>query len=138
MATLVLDASAALSWFMPGEMDETAQDVFQRAGAEGAIVPSLWWIEVGNTFLLAVRRQRMSREQRDAASSALTAMPIETDANSLAGIWTMTLALADRHALTLYDACDLELSYRLELPLASRDRALRRAAQSLGIDLVGL
>jgi predicted nucleic acid-binding protein len=46
------------------------------------------------------------------------------------------LALARREGLTAYDACYLELAMRRGLPLASTDRALRKAAVELGVSLL--
>ena len=40
----------------------------------------------------------------------------------------MTLRLAERHRLTLYDACYLEVALRRSLPLATLDSDLRTAA----------
>ncbi len=50
----------------------------------------------------------------------------------------MTNLLADRHALTLYDAAYLELAQRLDLPLATLDADLRRAAKALDVPLLGM
>ena len=48
------------------------------------------------------------------------------------------MQLADKHRLTLYDAVYLELALRRELPLATLDRALRAAAASEHVLLLGL
>ena len=47
-----------------------------------------------------------------------------------------TLALARNERLTAYDAAYLELALRLGLPLATRDGALRRSADNLGVPLL--
>jgi len=47
------------------------------------------------------------------------------------------LTLARRHRLTVYDAAYLELAHRDGLPLASLDRALRKAARASGVTLLG-
>jgi predicted nucleic acid-binding protein len=44
--------------------------------------------------------------------------------------------LAERFRLTLYDACYLELTHRLNLPLATLDGELRSAGQALGLTLL--
>jgi predicted nucleic acid-binding protein len=46
------------------------------------------------------------------------------------------MVLAERYALTLYDATYLELSLRRGLPLATFDAALRRAAAAAGATLL--
>ena len=48
-----------------------------------------------------------------------------------------TLRLAERFALSTYDAAYLELAQRHRLPLASLDRDLRAAAGALGLDVLG-
>jgi prevent-host-death family protein len=49
--------------------------------------------------------------------------------------WRETIGLAAAHDLTVYDACTLELSLRLSLPLATLDRALGQAASACGVRL---
>lgn len=52
-------------------------------------------------------------------------------------LWTTTVALADRHRLTIYDATYLELAIRRGLPLATLDQELRVAAEREGVPLLG-
>jgi predicted nucleic acid-binding protein len=63
--------------------------------------------------------------------------PIVIDGDADARIWTAALQFSDRYALTIYDACYLELAYRRHLPLATLDRELRVAASALGLPLLG-
>ena len=137
MAALVLDCSAALSWFMPDEGSPDAAELRERVTSEGAVVPVLWPIEVGNVFLFAMRRRRINASQRAAALEALGQLPIELDSGTLNEIWAATLALADELRLTLYDACYLELARRRALPLATLDKELRSAGRKLDIPLLG-
>jgi predicted nucleic acid-binding protein len=51
--------------------------------------------------------------------------------------WRMTLNLADRFRLTLYDAAYLELADRRSLPLASLDEELRAASRAIGFSCSG-
>jgi predicted nucleic acid-binding protein len=111
VTSLVVDASATIAWFMPDERTLESEAVRDRVTDDGALVPALWPIEVGNTFLLAVRHGRISMAQRG--------------------------RVAERFRLTLYDACYLELAQRHDLPLASLDRELRSAATKLGLTLLG-
>lgn len=96
----------------------------------------LWPIEMGNAFVFALRAQRMTASQRTASIEALGLLPIEIDSATLTSIWGPTLALADQHRLTAYDACYLELASRRRLPLATLDRALRTAARKVGVPLL--
>jgi predicted nucleic acid-binding protein len=137
VTSLVVDASATIAWFMPDERTLESEAVRDRVTDDGALVPALWPIEVGNTFLLAVRHGRISMAQRGRALQRLQDLPIRIDDETLTHAWEETLALAERFRLTLYDACYLELAQRHDLPLASLDRELRSAATKLGLTLLG-
>ena len=56
--TLVLDASMTVAWLFDDEQTDAAHAVMRRVVAEGAIVPSLWRLEVANVLRNAVRRGR--------------------------------------------------------------------------------
>jgi predicted nucleic acid-binding protein len=103
----------------------------------GAIVPSLWRLEVANAFQTAIRRQRIDAVYRDASLAELALLPITTDADTNLYAWSTTLRLAERFSLTAYDAAYLELAQRRSLPLATLDRDLRTAAPALNIQLLG-
>jgi predicted nucleic acid-binding protein len=135
--TFVLDSSITIAWFLPDEADTGARNILHDTAENGAWVPMLWAIEVGNALSLAIRRRRISMELRSRALERLGALPICIDRSTLVHAWADTLGLADRFDLTLYDACYLELAQRRRLPLASLDRELRGAAHALGIELLG-
>ena len=133
LAALVLDCSVTMTWFMPDETTAQARKLRSRVTDEGAIVPALWPIEVGNAFLFAVSDRRASAGLRAAALEALGHLPIEIDDETLTRAWFDTLALADRFRLTLCDACYLELAQRRKLPLATLDAELYAAGRRLGV-----
>jgi predicted nucleic acid-binding protein len=136
--TFVLDSSLTIAWFVPDERSIPTQALLERAGEEGAVVPDFWRLEIGNALLLATRRKRLTAAQRTEALQQLAALPIAVDADTSLHAWNPTLQLADRFALTLYDACYLELAQRRELPLATLDRDLHAAGRKLGLDLLGI
>ena len=51
MAACVLDSSAALSWFLPGEQTARTEALLDQVTEVGALVPSLWPVEMGNVLL---------------------------------------------------------------------------------------
>lgn len=135
--SLVLDSSATLAWVFGDETTPAIREVFERVAEQGAVVPGLWWLEVANSLTMAVRRRRIDVAYRRAVLEDLRVLDIATDAQTVGQAWAETLALADRHGLTLYDAAYLEFALRRGLPLASLDRELREAAGVAGVALLG-
>ncbi len=138
MSALVLDSAVTMAWFMPKEITAPTQELLDIVGDDGALVPSLWFLEVGNTLLLAARRNLISAENCATAIATLEELPIELDTETQTEAWNATFRLAAQFRLTLYDACNLELARRRRLPLASLDKELRSAASQLGLDLLGV
>ena len=135
--SLVLDASLTLSWYFEDERKPAVDAVLDQVVADGAVVPSLWQIEVANGFQTALRRKRIDADFRDRALNHLGLLPITLDPETDTYAWTATLGLADRFGLTVYDAAYLELAQRRGLPLASLDSELSEAAQALGVLIIG-
>ena len=135
--SLVLDSSVTVAWFFRDEQTEAVREVLGTVTQSGAVVPSLWRLEVANALQSAIRRGRIDTHYRDASIADLAVMDIVIDAEGGRHVWSTTLTLADRFGLTLYDAVYLELAQRLALPLASLDRQLREAGSALGITLLG-
>ena len=135
--SLVLDASLTLSWYFEDERTPAIDAVLDQVVASGAVVPSLWRIEVGNGFQTAIRRKRIDKDFRDRAIRHLGLLPIVVDPETDTYAWTATLRLADRFGLTVYDAAYLELARRRSLPLASLDKALRVAGRAVGVSMLG-
>jgi predicted nucleic acid-binding protein len=112
--------------------------VQERVLEDGAYAPDIWKLEVGNTLLLAERHGRIAPEHRARALQQLSTLPIAVDLETAGQAWSGTWQLAQRFRLTLYDAAYLELAQRRALPLATLDRDLRRGAETLGIELLGV
>jgi predicted nucleic acid-binding protein len=138
LSLLIIDSSITVAWFIPQERTEATQILFDQVTEDGGVVPLHWRLEVGNALLMAQRRSRISAVQRHVALDQLVRLQLTTDAETSDRAWTVSLHLAERFHLTLYDACYLELAQRLALPLASLDNDLRAAAQKLGIEVLGL
>ncbi len=137
MAAVVIDSSATVAWFVPDEQGAGSQRLLDLVTEEGALVTSLWPIEVANALLFAVRQNRVSRTHCERALQYLARLPIEIDPETTGRAWGPTFELAVRFGLTIYDATYLELADRRELPLASLDRELRAAGRALGLKLLG-
>ena len=135
--SLVLDSSIALSWFFEDERTDATMLLLRRVADDGAVVPTLWRYEVANGLAMAVRRNRIGAAYRQRTLSHLTALDVDTDRDSHRLAWSETMAVSERHRLTIYDASYLELAQRRRLPLATLDDALHRAAAATGVSLVG-
>jgi len=134
--SLVLDASLTLSWYFEDERTPAIDAVLDQVAASGAVVPSLWRLEVANGFQMAIRRKRIDRDFRDRAIRHLGLLPIMVDPETDTYAWT-AMRLADRFGITVYDAAYLELAQRRGLPLASLDKELSVAGQALGVAMLG-
>lgn len=135
--SLVLDSSIALAWAYSEETTTEVRRVFDQLKLAGAWVPGLWRLEVANVLHINVRRRRHDSEFRDATLADLAQLPIQVDPETDQYAWNATLILAQEHQLTLYDAAYLELALRRNLPLATLDEALRRAALEEKLTLLG-
>lgn len=136
--SVVLDASVTLTGYFEDETTPATEAVLDHVSRFGAVVPSLWRLEVANVFQSATRRGRMSPAYRERALAELSALPIAVDAETCTHAWSTTLSLSDRFGLTIYGATYLECARRRGLPLATLDRALRDAAKALDVTLLGL
>jgi predicted nucleic acid-binding protein len=136
LSAFVLDCSIAVAWCFEDEATPQTDALLDRLRDAGAAVPALWHLEVGNTLLQAERRERIPTGRVAAFVNLLAGLPIETDGDSASRALREVLALARAEKLTTYDASYLELAARRALPLATRDQALHRAAQRVGVPLL--
>ncbi|AHF89098.1 twitching motility protein PilT [Opitutaceae bacterium TAV5] len=132
----VLDCSATLPWIFQDEATDATDRLLDdlTAGAE-AWVPALWHLELGNVLIGAQRRGRIDQAGIEGFFSRLGAYEISVDTETIPRAWNKTLDLALLHQLSTYDAAYLELALRRDLPLASLDTALIRAAKATGVTL---
>ena len=138
MSDFVLDASVALKWFLEDESDrDYSLGILARLSEQRAVVPLLWFYEVGNGLVMACRRKRISLEQADGFLTRLKSLPIDAAQEVPAEILDLA-ALARTHDLTTYDAAYLAAASRLNLPLATTDGGLRRSATVAGVALVAI
>ena len=136
MSAVVVDASVALAWCFEDEASPATDAVLDQVKDEGAIVPSLWHLELGNNLLLAERRGRTIQGGIVARMALMGQLPITIDAETTGRAWREILTLARAEHLTTYDAAYLELAVRRGLPLATKDEALLGAAQRIGVAVV--
>lgn len=136
MSDLVLDASLALQWFLEDEAGrQYGLSVLASLSNKRAVVPVLWFYEVGNGLLMAYRRKRIRLDQIDGFLTRLKELPIDAAQQNPADLLDLP-AIAEKHSLTNYDAAYLAVALRLQLPLATTDTDLLRAADAAGVAIV--
>jgi len=135
--SLVLDSSITLAWVYSDETTPAVRQVFDRLSQGGAWVPGHWRLEVANVLEMNVRRKRHTASFRDATLADLAQLLIEIDGETDLHAWGATLDLAVRYGLALCDAAYLELALRRNLPLATLDEDLCRAARKEKVTLLG-
>lgn len=134
--SLVLDCSATLAFLLDDEKMPGIAQIFDSVVQSGAVVPSLWHLEVGNSLSVAVRRKRITSDLRDVFLGHLQKFDISVDDETNIHAWSATIKLADLYGLTTYDAAYLELAQRRRLPLATLDTALVAAARISGVSVL--
>ena len=134
MSVFVLDCSIAVAWLFDDETSPETDALLDRLKADGALVPGLWRLELGNALAQAERRNRIAAAQIAAYLDLLDRLPIVTDAETESRALREILTLARTESLTTYNAAYLELAMRRNVELATRDRALIRAARGIGVE----
>jgi len=129
---LVIDASFIASLLLPDEAAEESAAQLEQIKEGGAVAPTLWQLEVANMLLTAQRRKRIDASQFVRILEAVDSFPVTLQPALTTKQRGDLLNLARKHELTAYDAAYLELALRLDLPLATVDDRLWRAASAEG------
>jgi predicted nucleic acid-binding protein len=135
-AQFVIDASIALAWCFEDEGNANALEILEHLEEVEAIVPSLWFLEVGNALLGAERRKRLTQAESTHFLQLLRGLPIHIEETSPQRVWGEILSLARTHHLSTYDASYLDLAMRQAVPLATLDDALRQAAVQCSVAVI--
>lgn len=128
---VVIDNSVSVGWFHSDQLTAYAQDVLHQLGRRSFRVPSHWLLEHANSLLLLERRKKMTRQQRVRAMEKQSNLRLVVE--QAPEDVTEVMRHADDFQLTSYDAAYLVCALRLKMPLATQDKALRSAAQSLSL-----
>ncbi len=138
--SLILDASAALSWLLRRKNlaeAELSGQVLDFVRASGAMVPALWYPEVANALLLAERQRVITTEESNNFLFNLSIWEIVQDSEMPALSQAQVTHLGRVYKLTAYDATYLELAMRRAAQLATFDRKLADAARAAGVRVFG-
>lgn len=130
----VADSSVGVAWAVLSQSSEATEHLLNDiVSGTPFVVPVLWTFEVANALLVLTRRKRMEPEQCARARRALSHLTPLVDEEGPRVALSKIADLAEKHALSVYDAVYLEVAVRRGLPLASRDAALNKAAKLSGV-----
>jgi len=134
----VLDASYAIGWAREEEQTPEALNHLRALGQREAeaLVPMLWCAEIANVLLTLERSNKLSAELISECTITFCTLPITVFPDDLMQALTEIRPLAQAHGLSVYDASYLHLAMREQIPLATFDRQLIKAAHKVGVRLL--
>ena len=132
----VVDNSVVSGWYIKEQATPYTAAILARLKNDSAHVPALWLLELANVARTSVIRGKFTPEQATDAVILMTKLPITVDRAEVSADALFALAL--KYDLSSYDAAYLDLAIRLELPIAAKDGALRKAAEAAGLGVVAL
>jgi predicted nucleic acid-binding protein len=127
----IVDSSVVLSWFFEDKTTDQSTKILDSIIYQAAtcIAPYLLRLEVPNAILNAAKKKRINKEQSSKILSFFDLLPIEIDSSGALLTTKSTYNFAEKHNLTIYDACYLELAKQRSLPLATFDKSLITACK---------
>mgnify|MGYP000426708040 FL=1 len=129
----VLDCSILAAWVLADEASAEADKLLEQVVVQGAIAPSILSFEIMNVLIQAEKRGLITSAQVSAQLSLVGNLPLDIVSDPSSASFSAIVPVAQAHSLTSYDAAYLELAMREGLPLATTDKALRRAASKVGL-----
>ncbi|HVB11438.1 MAG TPA: type II toxin-antitoxin system VapC family toxin [Bacillota bacterium] len=129
--TVVLDASVALAWVLPGDHDALAlRDRACDAERYELVVPPTFWFEVTNALWVATRRGRLDGTAAAEALASLEEFAID--------VWlaepARCLSLALEFGVAAYDAACLAIALDRPAILWTLDARLAEVAAGAGVE----
>src|SRR5271170_4207094 len=126
-----------MRWCFEDDSPYAIQVLDQMLAGEAAHVPVLWLYEVISVMAAAQHKGILSPQKAQDFFDDLRALEIEIDPTTeKEHLFRDAHALAIKHRLTGYDAAYLELAVRKQMPLASLDTPLNKAAVAAGVSLL--
>ncbi len=130
---LVIDASVAAKWVIPGEPWEEKANMLKKAivlGREEAYAPTLLTYELASVLLKAVKKSVLKAVDGIEALKAIGSLGI----NLAPVLWkevAEVFEVASLSSLTIYDAAYLWLSKKLDADLITADEKLRKKGEKI-------
>lgn len=137
MTEFVIDNSVVMAWCFEDETDPYTEAVLDALKDSTAYVPGLWPLEVANVLLVAAKKSRISHANAIQFMHMLAQLPIVLDPEPRERVFGEIFALGEKTGLTSYDASYLDLAMRRGIPIATKDKALRKTAADFTIAIFG-
>lgn len=134
--TFVIDNSVVMSWCFEDESSNYADKVLEKLTQAGAVVPSIWPLEVVNVLLVAERKNRLSEADSIRFLTLISELPIILEEKQPKLMMEEILALARASNLSSYDASYLYLAMRKGIPIATVDTKLIEAAKRIDVPIL--
>ncbi len=134
----VLDASVTIRWALQdgSESDRIYADtVLDSLTSAVAHVPALWYTETIHFLRCAENDGKFGESALTGFIYRLGQLPIALDGAAPSGIQLAVAAISREFKLSGYDAQYLELSRRLNIPIATLDQDLQKAAKKAGVQI---
>jgi predicted nucleic acid-binding protein len=138
MNRYVLDNSVSMRWLLSTQKQidqEYAEKVLLSLAEAVAVVPQLWHLEASNVLMSAERRGDLEIGEVERFTAQLECLPIQLDPLTSHQAFSHILTLSRAYNLSTYDAAYLELAIRENLPLATLDKDLKKAAKKAGVPI---
>ncbi|MEB3338368.1 MAG: type II toxin-antitoxin system VapC family toxin [Leptolyngbyaceae bacterium] len=124
----VVDTSVAIKLVIEQEGSEQAEALFATLGTEPdteLYVPELFYAECANVLWQYVRRANYPPSEAKASLIRLKALSLQKVA--IPDLVNEALEIAITQSISAYDACYVEISKRLKVPLVTADQKLIRS-----------
>ena len=130
MSRIVVDASVAAKWLLPGAheplADEASQLLAQYAdGSIQLIVPDLFWAEMGNLLWKAVRLKRWTVSDAKIGLASLSEYRFTSIPNQ--SLLDIAFAIATAFDRTVYDSLYVALAVSAKFQFVTADEKLANA-----------
>lgn len=129
MDSIVVDASVLAAELLPDEQHNYVDRVFKSSREQQLLLhaPTLLAFETMNVLIFATKRKRISDTTLEELLVRMQKFEVIYDSSI---DFTTTIELTKKHGLTVYDAVYLTLAVKKEMPLATLDKSLIRAAKA--------
>ncbi|MFN3351355.1 type II toxin-antitoxin system VapC family toxin [Pseudorhodoplanes sp.] len=130
---IVVDASVVVAWLLGEKSGSSADHVFDALPDGEAIAPAHWPLEIGNALYGPAKAGQLSPDDFETIMEDLDWLNIQIEPAIHPDEIGPLVQFAVAHGLTTYDAAYVQLALLNDAVLVTLDRAMKAAAQKLGI-----